>query len=207
MKYYVRYRGQEEGPFTEDELRELLGSLKIGRKTPCRPADSNDRRMRPLEQVAPEVVGAIQRQRRESNPTRYEKERRERVEQASEEDIEALASDLIVTTETAFSELQITERLDIITAEVAIGLNVFKDAFTVARDVVGGRSKTIQNAFSEARTTVLTDLKRQALDLDADAIVGVDFKYNEISSGRSMLLLAGVGTAVTLAKQSSHESK
>jgi uncharacterized protein YbjQ (UPF0145 family) len=95
--------------------------------------------------------------------------------------------------------------LTVVTAEVAIGLNVFKDVFTVARDIVGGRSKTIQNAFSEARDTVLKEMRREADRMGAQAIIGVDFKYNEISSGRSMLLMVGVGTAVTLEEEDAVE--
>jgi uncharacterized protein YbjQ (UPF0145 family) len=41
--------------------------------------------------------------------------------------------------------------------------------------------------------------------MGAQAIIGVDFKYNEISSGRSMLLMVGVGTAVTLEEDNADE--
>jgi hypothetical protein len=47
---------------------------------------------------------------------------------------------------------------------------------------------------------VLKEMRREADKMGAQAIIGVDFKYNEISSGRSMLLMVGVGTAVRLEK-------
>ena len=119
---------------------------------------------------------------------------------------EPLDQRIMVTTEAALPDLDIEERLSVVTAEVAIGLNLFKDVFTVARDIVGGRSKTIQNAFSEARDTVLKEMRREADRAGADAIIGVDFKYNEISSGRSMLLMVGVGTAVTLRRGDDDEA-
>ncbi|WP_179862347.1 YbjQ family protein [Longibacter salinarum] len=104
----------------------------------------------------------------------------------------------MVTTEAVLPDRQVERRLGIVTAEVAIGLNLFKDVFTVARDIVGGRSETIQNAFSEAKETVLEEMQSEAHDLGANAIIAIDFKYSEISSGRSMLLMVGVGTAVRL---------
>jgi uncharacterized protein YbjQ (UPF0145 family) len=110
-----------------------------------------------------------------------------------------------VTTETAAADLEIEERLGIVTAEVAIGLNVFKDIFTVGRDIVGGRSETIQDAFSEAKDTVIEEMQKDAHDLEADAVIATDFKYNEISSGRSMLLMVGTGTAVRLVSPSTDE--
>lgn len=68
------------------------------------------------------------------------------------------------------------------------------------RDVVGGRSQTMQRGLREARETALDDLRTQALDLGADAVVSVDLDYSEISGGgKSMLFLVVSGTAVRLA--------
>ena len=189
MQYYIKPKKREEGPYTKEQLVKMLGSLKIGRKTPCRPDDGSGKRTFPLESVVPEVVEAVQERRGKAKKTKREESglRKEPLDQR-----------IMVTTEAALPDLDIEKRLSVVTAEVAIGLNVFKDVFTVARDIVGGRSKTIQNAFSKARDTVLKEMRREADRAGADAIIGVDFKYNEISSGRSMLLMVGIGTAVTL---------
>jgi len=112
-----------------------------------------------------------------------------------------------VTTETAASDLSIEERLGIVTAEVAIGLNMFKDLFTVARDIVGGRSESIQDAFAEAKDTVIEEMQKEAHDLEADAVIAADFKYNEISSGRSMLLMVGTGTAMKVSNSKPQNGK
>ena len=47
---------------------------------------------------------------------------------------------LILTTETG-ADLKIIKRIEIVTAECAFGMNVFKDMFTNIRDFVGGRSR------------------------------------------------------------------
>lgn len=197
MQYYIKPKNREEGPYTKEQLVKMLGSLKIGRKTPCRPDDGSTKRAFPLENVVPEVVEVIQERRGKAKKTKREESglRKEPLDQR-----------IMVTTEAALPDLDIEERLSVVTAEVAIGLNVFKDVFTVARDIVGGRSKTIQNAFSEARDTVLKEMLRVADRAGADAIIGVDFKYNGISSGRSMLLMVGIGTAVTLRRGDDDEA-
>ena len=189
MKYYVKPRRSVEEPYTEDELVDLIGRLKIGKKTPCRSEDASDQAFRPLNEVVPVVVERIENRR--SN------EQEKSLRNVVPSDVPQPS--VMVTTETAASDLLVEERLGIVTAEVAIGLNVFKDIFTVARDIVGGRSETIQKAFSEAKDTVIEEMKKEALNLEADAIIAADFKYNEISSGRSMLLMVGTGTAVRLA--------
>lgn len=129
-------------------------------------------------------------------------EREEMESQKAEQEAALLdrASRIIVTTESA-PDLPINLRLDIITAEVVIGLHVFKDIATAFRDVFGGRSKVMQNGLREARKTALDELRREAAMLGADAVVAVDLDYSEISgTGKNMLFLVASGTAVTLSK-------
>lgn len=109
-------------------------------------------------------------------------------------------SRILLTTETAHN-LPVERRLDIVTAEVVIGMHLFKDIAGVFRDVFGGRSKLMQEGLRDARRTALDELRREAHALGADAVVGVDLDYSEISGGgKSMLFLVASGTAVTLAK-------
>ena len=104
---------------------------------------------------------------------------------------------IILTTETA-PNLQISERIEIITAEVAYGMHIFKDLFAEVRDVIGGRSKAVQNTMRDARRTALYELKREAFEVGANAVVGVDLDYVELSSGKSMVMLVASGTAVVV---------
>ncbi|MBD9528407.1 YbjQ family protein [Paracoccus sp. PAR01] len=117
--------------------------------------------------------------------------------QAQQEDQDSL-NRIILTTEHS-SNLKIAERIDIITAECVIGMHVFKDLMAGARDLFGGRSATIQKGLKEARTTALTELRREARNVGADAVVGVNLSYNEISTGSTMLMVVATGTAVRLA--------
>ena len=50
---------------------------------------------------------------------------------------------IVLTTETA-PNLNITKRIEIVTAECAFGMNIFKDLFAGIRDIVGGRSEAVQ---------------------------------------------------------------
>ena len=105
---------------------------------------------------------------------------------------------IILTTEGA-PDLEIIERIEIITAECAFGMNLFKDFFAGVRDIVGGRSKSTQNVLRDARKTVLGELKKEAFSVGANAVVGVDLDYSEFSGGgKSMLFVVASGTAVKL---------
>jgi uncharacterized protein YbjQ (UPF0145 family) len=104
---------------------------------------------------------------------------------------------IMLTTETA-PNLNITKRIEIVTAETAFGMNIFKDLFAGVRDIVGGRSKAVQNTMRDARKTALYELKVEAHLVGANAVVGVDLDYVELSSSGGMVMLVASGTAVII---------
>ncbi|MGV6848576.1 MAG: YbjQ family protein [Marinibacterium sp.] len=107
---------------------------------------------------------------------------------------------IMVTTETHVPDLQIAARVGIVTAECVLGLHLFKDFFVGMRDIVGGRSNTMQTALRDLRGTALFELKREAATIGADAVIAVSLDYSEISNGPGgqMLFLVASGTAVKL---------
>lgn len=114
---------------------------------------------------------------------------------------QAKLAEIILTTETA-PNLPIAERIDIITAECVAGINVFADIGSAIRDVVGGRGGAVQKALREARKTVLSELRAEAHQIGADAVVAVSLNYSEVSGGgKSMVFVVASGTAVTLAPE------
>jgi uncharacterized protein YbjQ (UPF0145 family) len=104
---------------------------------------------------------------------------------------------VLLTTETAPS-LKITKRIEIVTAEVAYGMNIFKDLFAGVRDIVGGRSEAVQGTMRDARRTALYELKKEAHSVGANAVVGVDLDYVELSGSSNMVMLVASGTAVII---------
>ena len=119
----------------------------------------------------------------------------ERVEAELLRDAEIEA--IVLTTETA-PNLNITKRIEIVTAECAFGMNIFKDLFAGVRDIVGGRSEAVQKTMRDSRKTVLYELKKEAYEVGANAVVGVDLDYVELSSAGSMVMLVASGTAVVI---------
>ena len=115
---------------------------------------------------------------------------------ALNEQLEAIKA-IVLTTETA-PNLKITKRIEIVTAECAFGMNIFKDLFAGVRDIVGGRSEAVQKTMRDSRKTVLYELKKEAYEVGANAVVGVDLDYVELSSAGSMVMLVASGTAVVI---------
>ncbi len=88
----------------------------------------------------------------------------------------------------------------VVTGEAILGANIFKDFFAGIRDIIGGRSGAYERELRKAREIAFRELEEQAKDLGANAIVGIDLDYENItiSNGGAMLMVSVSGTAVTV---------
>ncbi len=105
---------------------------------------------------------------------------------------------MLVSTTTAIEGRPVQEYLGVVTGEVIVGANIFKDLFAGIRDIVGGRSGSYENTLRDARKTALEELKEEARALGADAVIGVDLDYEVLGQGGTMLMVSASGTAVRL---------
>ncbi len=106
---------------------------------------------------------------------------------------------MLITTTTAVEGRPVRDYLGVVTGEVIVGANIFKDLFASIRDIVGGRSGAYEGAMRDARKTAFAELEAAARDLGADAVIGVDIDYEVLGKGGSMLMVSVSGTAVRLA--------
>ena len=109
---------------------------------------------------------------------------------------------VILTTGYEVSGYSIEREIDVITAECAYGMNIFKDFFAAIRDVVGGRSEATENILRDARETALAELRMEAVRVGGDAVIAIDLDYHELSGGgkNGMLLVVASGTAVSITR-------
>lgn len=114
---------------------------------------------------------------------------------------QALAG-IVISTTPFVSNRNIEQELGVVGAECVYGMNLFKDIFAAIGDVVGGRSRTAERVFKDARTAAIDDLRVEALKLGADAVVGMHIQYSELTGGgkNGMLLAIATGTAVKLSQ-------
>lgn len=106
---------------------------------------------------------------------------------------------MLVTTTAVLDGKPIREYLGIVTGEVIVGANIFKDLFAAVRDVVGGRSGAYEGTLRNARSKALDEMVQEARRLGADAVIGVDLDYETVGQSGSMLMVTATGTAVKLA--------
>jgi uncharacterized protein YbjQ (UPF0145 family) len=106
---------------------------------------------------------------------------------------------MIVTTTSHLDGRTIKEYAGVVTGEVIIGANIFKDLFAGIRDIVGGRSGTYERTLRDARQTAIQEMINEARDLGCNAVIGVDLDYETVGQSGSMLMVTATGTAVKVA--------
>ena len=103
---------------------------------------------------------------------------------------------MIISTTPTLEGQPIRQYLGIVTGEVIVGANIFKDLFAGIRDIVGGRSAAYEQELRKAKSIALQEMMQAAKDLGANAIVAVDLDYETIGGG--MLMVSASGTAVVI---------
>lgn len=105
-------------------------------------------------------------------------------------------SDMIVTTTNGVDGKPVQHYLGIVSGEVIVGANIFRDLFAGIRDIVGGRAGAYEEVLGDAREQAIGEMRMRAAKIGANAVIGVDLDYEVVGSGGSMLMVSATGTAV-----------
>jgi uncharacterized protein YbjQ (UPF0145 family) len=107
---------------------------------------------------------------------------------------------MIVTTTPTIEGRPVQQYLGVVTGEVIVGANMFRDLFASIRDIVGGRSGSYEDVLARARARMqaLDEMKQFAAGLGGNAVVGVDLDYEVLGANGSMLMVSATGTAVVV---------
>ncbi|GAA4761303.1 heavy metal-binding domain-containing protein [Novosphingobium ginsenosidimutans] len=105
---------------------------------------------------------------------------------------------MIVTTTPTVEGRPVQQYLGVVTGEVIVGANMFRDLFASIRDIVGGRSGSYEDVLARARMQALDEMKQFAAGMGGNAVVGVDLDYEVLGANGSMLMVSATGTAVVV---------
>ena len=103
---------------------------------------------------------------------------------------------MLITTTPGIEGRPVTEYLHIVTTQGVLGVNAFKDVSAGMRNIFGGRARSYENELAAGVSDALAEMEKQAAQLGADAVVGVDVDYESV--GSNMLMVSASGTAVKL---------
>ncbi|MBL8014642.1 MAG: heavy metal-binding domain-containing protein [Candidatus Doudnabacteria bacterium] len=105
---------------------------------------------------------------------------------------------MLITTTNSIEGKKVKKYIGIVTGEVILGANVFRDLMAGIRDIIGGRTKVYETKLQEAREIAQSEMLEHAKALGADGVIGVDFDYETLGQNGSMLMVTVSGTAIEL---------
>lgn len=105
---------------------------------------------------------------------------------------------MILSTTNSIEGKKVVKYLGLVSGDAILGANIFRDFFASIRDIVGGRSAAYEKELRKAKDIALIEMREQAKNLGANAIVGIDIDYETIGTNSSMLMVSANGTAVVV---------
>lgn len=106
---------------------------------------------------------------------------------------------MLCTTTSTLEGQKITKYIGVVSGEAILGTNFFKDIFAGITDLIGGRSATYEKELRKAKEIAMREMQEEAQRLGANAVIGIDIDYEEISPNQGTMLMVSVsGTAVVV---------
>ena len=105
---------------------------------------------------------------------------------------------MILSTTNTIEGRKAIKYLGLVSGDAILGANIFRDFFASVRDIVGGRSAAYEKELRKAKNIALDEMREQAKNLGANAIIGIDIDYETIGTNSSMLMVSANGTAVVV---------
>jgi uncharacterized protein YbjQ (UPF0145 family) len=103
---------------------------------------------------------------------------------------------MILTTTHVIQDKSVSRYLGIVSGEVVMGANVFRDIAAGIRNVTGGRTRAYEETLRDSRNDALREMAERAQELGANAVIGVELGYETV--GQNMLMVTASGTAVVV---------
>lgn len=107
--------------------------------------------------------------------------------------------DLIITTINSVEGYKIEEYIGVVNANFVAGTDFITDFIASVSDFWGGNSGAYKSELDKLYENVMRAITAKAKNKGADAIVGYNIDFDEISGkGKSMFMISVSGTAVRL---------
>lgn len=103
---------------------------------------------------------------------------------------------MVITTTNSIEGKKVQEYKGIVFGEVVSGVNFLKDFAAGIRNIIGGRSAGYEDELMQAREKALNEMQNRAMQIGANAVIGVKMDYETLGADNGMLMVTCSGTAV-----------
>ena len=117
--------------------------------------------------------------------------------------VEEQYNQILTTTTNHLQGYNIIKYYGVITGETVLGMGFFKSFAAGAANFLGETSGAMIDSLISAKKDAMKDIKTNAIDMGANAIIGIDIDYSVLVD--SMIIVSVSGTAVTIEKAKSND--
>ena len=103
---------------------------------------------------------------------------------------------MIITTTNNIEGKRILEYKGVVFGEVISGIDFIKDFTAGLTNIFGGRSGSYEQELIQARYNAMQEMEKNAFNMGANAVIGVDIDYEVLGQGGNMIMVTASGTAV-----------
>lgn len=114
-----------------------------------------------------------------------------------EESVQENLKDMVVCTVSPYPHTEY-KILGIASAYIALGTGPINQLLSSISDFFGEQSESYNAKMQEAEAACLQKLKRRAAEMGANAVIGLNTTYSELTHGHGMLLVCMNGTAIKM---------
>ncbi len=105
-------------------------------------------------------------------------------------------TEIIITTGNEVPGKKVVKVLKVVRGSTVRARNIGRDIGAGFKNLIGGEIKTYTEMTANARDEAFNRMVNQAIDLDADAIIGVRFMTSMVMQGASEMLAYGTAVKV-----------
>lgn len=91
--------------------------------------------------------------------------------------------------------------LGVVTGVAVMGTGVFTEISSGWADLFGKNSESMSEKIKQGETSCFLQIKKQALETNGNAILGLDIDYGEVGGVKAMMMVTMTGTAVILNRE------
>ena len=115
-----------------------------------------------------------------------------------QKELETAISKITFTTGFTIENKKIIGYKGIVSSEIVLGVNIFKDIVADISDIFGGRIKGYEQELKKGKNLLIAKLGKEVLEVGGNAVIGINLNVGTIGIKSNSILLMMTGTAVVI---------
>ena len=151
-----------------------------------------------VNDVSQDVRDAIENEIQKIKDSKQDMYRKEQFQLQKKDEIRKKRKEFMGTTGYNFEGYKIVKYINLVHGEIVLGTGFYSELSASISDLLGVSSKTFEGKISQAKGVAQEQMILNAMTMDANAIIGIDFDITTFSN--NMIGVSANGTAVVIEK-------